>query len=398
MALLLLCLCVLGCSPLPESGPAGGKPCATEGDFEPVRRPVLGFALEHDSKRDLYRLVAVDREGRSAESRREVVRGTLEKCEEELISLLKERYGTGKPNIPFATLGGKQLWSDLLIYCGWRIQESQLTGNCRLLDPEDTRQAWGTFEACRVVLEEQRIERRLRPRSDHLVVLVHGLFRSKDSFSKLKGALEKGGYEVADVNYPSTRKSIREHVDQLEKVLDAVEGAKKVSFVTHSMGGIIVREVLSRDAAWKKRLDVGRLVMLAPPNKGSFVADRMKDFLPYRAVAGTSGVELTPEAVARVPLPSCSFGILAGGTGEDTGLNPLLPGDNDGTVLVENTRLEGAADYLLVRAFHSFIMNQEAVIEATLRFLKHGKFRAGPEARALNSAPGASEAPDPATP
>jgi hypothetical protein len=138
--------------------------------------------------------------------------------------------------------------------------------------------------------------------------------------------------------------------------------------------------------------------MLAPPNKGSIVADRMKDFLPYKVIAGTSGLELTPEAVARVPPPTCSFGIVAGGTGDETGLNPLLPGDNDGTVLVKNTRLEGADDYLLVRAFHSFIMNHEAVIEATLRFLKDGSFRGGPKARAVDSASGRSGASGPRAP
>jgi hypothetical protein len=116
--------------------------------------------------------------------------------------------------------------------------------------------------------------------------------------------------------------------------------------------------------------------MIAPPNQGSAIAEALRDWLPYRATLGEVGQELTPEAVARMPLPSCEFGIIAGGKGDGKGLNPLLRGDNDGVVTVDETRLRGAADFLLLHATHTFIMANEKCIEATRRFLETGRFGA----------------------
>jgi len=187
-------------------------------------------------------------------------------------------------------------------------------------------------------------------------------------------SLQNAGFEVASVNYPSTRGTIGEHADQLEKVLDRLEDTHKVSFVTHSLGGIVVRDLLSRGSAWKTRLTANRLVMLAPPNRSSLVAEVLMDWFPFQVVAGESGKELTPDGVAKVPGPTCSFGVIAGGKGTDKGFNGLLGGDNDGTVLVENTRLPSAADFLLVDSLHSFIMDNDRTIQSTIRFLKEGKF------------------------
>ncbi len=105
------------------------------------------------------------------------------------------------------------------------------------------------------------------------------------------------------------------------------------------------------------------------------MAEVLEDCLPYRVVAGEAALQLTPAAVSKIPAPTCTFGIIAGGTGTDIGLNPVLLGDNDGIVLVESTRLDSADDFLVVRCLHSFLMNSDEAIEATARFLKTGKFR-----------------------
>ena len=347
---------------------------AVDPAYAPVREPVLGFALERSKADDRYRLVELDPTADGPPVWKTIVEGPLDTCEARLIEVLKDRYGTGRLNLPVGTLGGKQFWADEFVHAGWRIQHNVYTDHYRLLDPEDERLAWGSYEACRTVFEAHRVQRKVRPRSDELVVLLHGLFRSKDSLRKLHKALEAEGYEVATISYPSTRASIRDHADQLERVLDALEGTRRVSFVTHSLGGIVAREVLARDSDWRKRIEIGRLVMLGTPNQGSVVAEVLRDWLPYQIVAGKSGQELTLISVAGVPPPACSFGIIAGGTGDGRGLNPLLPGDNDGTVLVADTRLEGAEDFLLVPYAHSWLMNETVVIEATVRFLKEGKF------------------------
>ena len=104
--------------------------------------------------------------------------------------------------------------------------------------------------------------------SIHLVVVLHGLFRSKDSFDVMARALEDAGYEVAAVNYPSTRRSLEEHPRQVSTILDRAQGFSTVSFLTHSLGGIVTRQLLSLDAPWRKRIKLGRLVMIAPPSRG----------------------------------------------------------------------------------------------------------------------------------
>ena len=338
--------------------------------FRELRTPLFGLSIEQHREKKLYRLMA--RRGKSGGE--VVLEGSLEECEEALIKTLERRYGRGLPNLQISTLGGKQFWADQFIHCGWRIQENVYTGHFRLLDPDDVRQAWGGYEACRVAFEKVRIARKIRRRSDHLVLLVHGLFRSKDSLKKLAGELKKAGYEVESVSYPSTRRSIREHVDQLERILGSTEEIRKVSFVAHSLGGLVVRELLGRKPEWKKRIAVHRLVMIGTPNRGSTVADVLKDWLPYQLVAGDAGQEVTPASVARVPVPTCSFGNIAGGTGTARGFNPLLPGDNDGTVLVRSVHLPGERDFLRVRTLHSFLMSDDRVVRATVRFLQAEKF------------------------
>ncbi len=346
-------------------------PLFARDDYRPLRPSVLGFRIDHDASVDRYRLVAENGEGKVLHS------GDLEACEKRLLEELKAKHGTGNGNLAFITLGGKQFWGDRAILAGWRIQENVYTGHCRLLDPSDVRQAWGSFEACRTVLEEKRQLLGLKPRSDRLVLLVHGMGRSKSSFAKLEQAIGAAGYEVASVAYPSTRKTIREHSGQLAELLASYEGVRSVSFVTHSLGGIVVRDLLSQPG-WQKRVKPERLVMLAPPNRGSLAAGTLKDWFPYQALTGKAGQQLTPEEVAKVPSPTIEFGIIAGGSdgGKGEGYNPLLPGDDDGVVSVDEAKLDGAKDFLVLKALHSFIMDADDTREAVLRFLSRGRFTA----------------------
>ncbi len=339
-----------------SEGPADPAP----GAWERLRPALLGHAIEWDRARDVYRLVE------DSTPPREIATGTLEACEEALLAALEARYGKGRLNLPLVTLGAKQFWGDRFAYAGWRIQENVLTGHCRLLDRKDVRRAWGTYEACRVAFEKARRENSIRPASDHWVFLVHGLGRSRASWSKLSRALRTAGYEPVAISYPTTRRSIEEHAEALAALLDCAEDVRTVSFVTHSLGGIVVRETLARDGAWKKRIAVDRLVMLAPPSKGSRVAEILKDFLPFEWITGETGQGLTPERAAKVPLPACPFGIIAGGRGDGKGYNPIFHGDNDGVVSVEEAKLDGAADFLLVNSLHSFIMNHPDAIRAAL--------------------------------
>jgi pimeloyl-ACP methyl ester carboxylesterase len=276
-------------------------------------------------------------------------------------------------NLPAPTLGGKQLWADTFVYAGWRLQEHVWTGHVRLLDPGDLRRCWGTYEQCRRVFEELRRDQAIAPASGHLVLLIHGLGRAKESFAGLEAALSAAGYQADSVNYPSTRRGLAAHADQLERLLNRLEGVERVSFVTHSLGGLVLRELLVRDSAWKTRIQPGRAVLIAPPNQGSAIADRFQDFAPFEWLLGGGGQAATSAAAGALPAPPIPFAVIAGGRGDDAGYNPLLEGDDDGVVTVQETRLDGAAGYLLVDAVHTVVMNHPQTIAAVLSFLEDGR-------------------------
>jgi hypothetical protein len=280
----------------------------------------------------------------------------------------------GLPNLALPTLGGKQLWADRFIYAGWRIQENALTGHHRLLDRGDVRRAWGDYGDCLAAFLDLRAETGLRPRSRHLVLLIHGLGRSKDSFAALEAALLAAGYEAAGFNYPSLLGGIDRHAPQLIGVLDALAGADKVSFVTHSMGALVLRAALAREGAWRRRIKLGRIVLIAPPNRGSAVAALVESIPPLDWIDGDAIDDLTPAAAAALPGLAGEFGVIAGGKGDGEGFNPLIAGDDDGTLAVAETRLDGAKDMLVIDSLHSFVQASPETIAAVLSFLAGGRF------------------------
>ena len=218
--------------------------------------------------------------------------GDLDVCQDKLVEQLEAAWGTGHPNLAIPTPGGLQFWADVFWFAGWRIQENVYTGHCRLLDPGNVRRAWGSREACRTAFEGLRRKEGLVMEDEHLVVLLHGLGRTRESLSRLKWELRDAGYMTASITYPSTRRTLVEHADQLGEVLERLEGVSTVSFVTHSLGGLVVRSVLARRGRWRDRIDVGRLVMLAPPNQGSEAADEMAGVPGYDWLNGPVGKQL----------------------------------------------------------------------------------------------------------
>lgn len=277
------------------------------------------------------------------------------------------------PNIPFPTLGGKQFWTDRYIYSGWRIQENVITGHSRLLDPGDMRRCWGAFAACRAVFERIRALRGIEAYNGHLVILVHGLGRSRASFGGLERALTSAGYQVAAVSYASTRRSVARNADDLNELIENLEGVDRISFVTHSLGGLVVRDLLMREAEWRTRVDVNALVMTAPPSRGSAMADVLQYVPPINLILWRGLFDARTSTVAALPAPDVPFAIIAAGRG-GTGWNPILKGDDDLIVSVEETRLDGAAGWMKVNGIHSFIMNYPDSIAATIQFLEHRRF------------------------
>ena len=194
---------------------------------------------------------------------------------------------------------------------------------------------------------------------------------------------EHGGYSVFNVGYPSTRGDLADHAATLASVVDSLEGIEEVSFVAHSMGNIVVRRFLA-DRTSDSRFH--RMVMIAPPNQGSVAAAAWAENEIFSAITGEAGQAMGQqwdELAATLAVPSFEFGIIAGGRGDDRGFNPLIERDDDGTLLVEETYLEGAADHLVFPAIHSFVMYEEEVWAYTLRFLQQGHFVSAADRRPI---------------
>jgi triacylglycerol lipase len=216
------------------------------------------------------------------------------------------------------------------------------------------------------------------PDGAETVVLVHGLGRGPGSMAILRSHLERAGYRVVSFGYPSTSEPIDELVDRLAVAVDECcrEDKANTNFVTHSMGGVLVRSYLEEIP---ERLE-GRVVMLAPPSQGSEVVDSLGADYPWlRWILGPSGEVLGTDSAgiaSRMRPIDFQLGIIIG----DRSLNPIasrmIPGPDDGAVGIDRARIEGAADFLVVPATHSFIMNQSDVADEVLSFLRSGAFQA----------------------
>lgn len=272
------------------------------------------------------------------------------------------------PNVPFPTLGGRQLWSDVRWRSGWRVQRHAWTGHHRLLDDAGVRRAWGGLDHC-----EEALARRAPEVADgtHLVLLLHGFGRSRSSLAGLERSLEERGFTTVRTSSPTLQTGMGGQVANLEALLNHLPPqVERVSFVTHSLGGRIAGEILEREGAgWRSRIEVGGLVMLAPPNRGSSLARRVTGVPVLGLLAPQTLREL---AVPRdAPIAAAPTAVIAARRGSRFGWNPLVPGDDDGVVSVWETDVVGAQS-LHVRASHTFLMDHRAVAPAVERFLREG--------------------------
>ena len=152
----------------------------------------------------------------------------------------------GMPNVPSQTLGGQQWWGDEMCFHGWRIQRHVLTSHCRLLDDTNRRRAWGTYEYCQARLIEMRDKQGLPPMQGKVVILLHGMFRTRASMHKLADYLEsQGDFAVLRVSYPSTRASLDEHAQALATIIAGLgPQVTEIDLVAHSLGNLVVRLLL----------------------------------------------------------------------------------------------------------------------------------------------------------
>lgn len=203
------------------------------------------------------------------------------------------------------------------------------------------------------------------------VVFLHGLWRSHHAMDDLADELHEQGYETVNLPYPSFRKGLDEIVENVVKQLG--DSKKTTHFVTHSMGGIVLRK-LANDHPEQV---TGRVVMLAPPNQGSEVIDWMEDCSFAQWALGPGGMALsTQEVLKKVPQLSGEneVGVIMGNEKNLRCFQPLLDGDNDGIVTVEGGMVEGVSELIVVPENHAFIMASPEVKDQILSFLEKGRF------------------------
>src|SRR5687768_12818184 len=194
-------------------------------------------------------------------------------------------------------MGREQFWSDELLYGGWRIQRHALRDNYRLLDASDGCRAEGSLQTCRVEFEKAKQEEGLRAHGGRVVLVLHGLGRTREHMEDMTEYLRAaGGYEALNVTYASTRRPLEEHAESLARVIESLGEIEELSFVCHSMGNLVVRRYLGEatqgQARWRVDPRVKRMVMLGPPNQGSQTAEFFRTNELLGLVAGPSGKQL----------------------------------------------------------------------------------------------------------
>jgi pimeloyl-ACP methyl ester carboxylesterase len=206
------------------------------------------------------------------------------------------------------------------------------------------------------------------------VVLLHGIARSPASMAPLAEALTEAGYQVRNQNYPS-RSGDLEHLADIvwsDAAAFIEQPGGRTHFVTHSMGGLLVRIVIARH----RPHNLGRVVMLGPPSQGSEIADLLAGNPLYRWFFGPAGAELGTAQAARlqVLLGSVDYplGIIAGDRAFDPVGWLMINGPNDGRVAVARTTVAGAAAHLTLHVTHTFMMRDKRVLRQTIRFLRDG--------------------------
>jgi pimeloyl-ACP methyl ester carboxylesterase len=209
------------------------------------------------------------------------------------------------------------------------------------------------------------------------VVLLHGLARTATSMNKMQRELEKAGYATANIGYPSRDYTVEElaaiALPEGLAACRAHEGVTRIHFVTHSLGGILVRQFLSENEIQ----ELGRVVMLGPPNQGSAAVDELSDVPGFDWLNGPAGRQLG-KGEASVPLrlgpADFEVGVIAGNRTIDPITSAVLDDPDDGRVSVADTKLEGMADFVVVDHSHAFMMRMRRPIELTKAFLETGSF------------------------
>lgn len=273
------------------------------------------------------------------------------------------------PDLMSAVLRDRMVWADLAVRGGWRVQQEGLTGGCRILDATDKPIVKGDCSAALDAFVAMAPRLNTADPSP-LAVLIHGYNGSRNDLMPLARHLSGLGFRTETVALPTFLKGVDDQAQRLNAVVATMDGSGPVLFVAHSMGGLVVRRALADKPQWMARRGTSGAIFIGTPFGGSALARFAAD-LGVAPLGGPAVRDLLPLTAEPPPLPPARWCVIAGGNGGE-GWNPLVPGDDDGMIAVEETRLAVGEDRILIHAMHVGILRHPTTLEAVERFARGG--------------------------
>ena len=295
---------------------------------------------------------------------------------------------------------GSQFWTDWLWRGGYRLQAHATNDSWRVVCPEGIRRGYGSREHCSAIFDRLAGDPPDSLADSHIVILLHGLLRTRRCMKSLEQAVREAGITtVIRFDYASSRLGISTHAAALRSVVEGLPPTAPLSFVGHSMGNIVLRHAIGDWLVADPQAVLSRMhrvVMLGPPNHGAAIARVLSQLKLFGVVTGEGGKQLGPnwnELHPKLGLPPCPFAIVAGDLAPRMIRNPLIGPHSDLLVTVDEAKLEGAAELLVIPVPHSRLMTDARVLRFATDFIT-AEPSANPPAERLSTEPGLPDAPN----